>query len=184
MGFRSAITETSQRPQPAYILASQYLRHCSGRFTSYFPNKTSYKLLPHTTLDQILNHTNLYHSVTSYFSKTHFNIIFPSMSGYSNLSSLDVLWSKCSMQSQTVYMCATCSVHLIFLDLFTAVIPWRGQILKFCHSPIFIVRTDCYIKTDHQYLDLLCGENKLNIYMSGVKCNNEWEKSTLVHNTV
>ena len=23
---------------PMYILASPYLRHCSGRFTSYFPN--------------------------------------------------------------------------------------------------------------------------------------------------
>jgi len=153
MGFCSAVIEISQRPHPTYILASPYLRHFSGRFTSYFPNKTSYKLLPRTTLDQILNHTNLHHTATSYFSKTHFNplnaelspichllallgahhilhvsrirvnITFPSMSGYSNLSSLNVLWSKCFMQSQTFYMSVTCSAHLIFLDLYTAVIP-------------------------------------------------------------
>jgi hypothetical protein len=123
MGFCSAIVETSQRPHTTYILASPYLRHWSGRFTSYFPNKTLYNLLPRTTLDQILNLTNLYHTVIPYFSKTHFNITLPPMPGYSSLSSPHVLWSKCSRQSQTFYMCATCSVNLIFFDLFTVVIP-------------------------------------------------------------
>jgi hypothetical protein len=45
------------------------------------------------------------------------------MPRYSNLSSLHVLLSKCSMQSPTFCMCATCPVHFIFLDLFTVVKP-------------------------------------------------------------
>ena len=121
MGFCSANTEASQRPHPPYILASPYLRHCSGRFTSYFPNKKLYKLLPCTRLDQILNHTNLDHTVISCFSQDPFQYYLPIYACVFQ-SPFPRFMIK-MFQSQTFYMCATCSVHLIFLDMFTPVIP-------------------------------------------------------------